>query len=146
MKFEVLLKEKRKRWVNSQQDPLLILDLFIRLRLKPLASFTLKKNIQEIIKRLLHTFIHNNPKLDLEIKSERDYQLEKTKWPTSDHPRSDQYTSGAGQSILSLRVFLAPCRNLPPFREVRTYAPHPPPFSLPQLFLVIYSLSTVPVL
>ena len=148
MKFEVLLKEKRKRvrWVNSQQDPLLILDLFIGFRLKPLASFTLKKIKKRDNQEVSHTYMHNHPKLDLEIKSKRDYQLEKTKWPTSDHPRSDQYTSGAGQSILSLRVFLAPCRNLPPFREVRTYAPHPPPFSLPQLFLVIYSLSTVPVL
>ena len=147
MKFEVLLKEKRKRWVNSQQDPLLILDLFIGFRLKPLASFTLKKIKKRDNQEVSHTYMHNHPKLDLEIKSERDYQLEKTKWPTSDHPRSDQYTSGAGQSALSICVFLAP-RAEPSLRfgRVRTCAVLPPPFSLPQLFIVIYSLSTVPVL
>ena len=58
--------------------------------------------------------MHNHPKLDLEIKSERDYQLEKTKWPTSDHPRSDQYASGAGPSCTNMvACFSLPAVNLP---------------------------------
>ena len=58
--------------------------------------------------------MHNHPKLDLEIKSERDYQLEKTKWPTSDHPRSDQYASGARPLCTGkVACFSLPTANLP---------------------------------
>ena len=58
--------------------------------------------------------MHNHPKLDLEIKSERDYQLEKTKWPTSDHPRSDQYASGSTLFCTDkVACFSLPAVNLP---------------------------------